>query len=239
MDNKLFQFDKNYDDITTRGGAPSGMEDFGFEQIDGPPFGPKPPKLKWIPVVVLLAAIAVGGMTFFILRQIDEHGISGKIPEEAKEYEGHHYMLYKDALTWTEAKERCEEEDGHLATITSQEEQDFIGSYIEENVPGKMHYWLGGTDENNESEWEWVTGEDFHSYENWERGMFSQPSNNLENDPEHGEDYLEIQATYPPDNPGEYLTWNDCCVTGDAPSNAGPPWYYSNQYFGYICEWDE
>jgi hypothetical protein len=53
----------------------------------------------------------------------------------------------------------------HLATITSQEENDFI---VDEILPNseKYYYWLGGTDEKVEGTWEWVTGEEWN-YENW------------------------------------------------------------------------
>ncbi len=235
-DNDLFDFEKTIDDGTTKGRTPSPFSDSGFVPVDEPFNSQQPPKRKWGLVLIVVLALAAGGGAFYFFNSGSES--HADIPESASEHDDHHYKVYDEALTWTDAKEECENKGGHLATITSKSEQKFISSLIEENGEQK-HYWLGGTDENDEDEWEWVTGESFEDYSNWEKGRYLQPNNNRINDPEHGEDYLEIQAVFAPDNPGEYMTWNDTCDTGDAPSNAEEPWYYSNKYFGYICEWDE
>ena len=76
---------------------------------------------------------------------------------------------HAQALTWLGAY-------GHLATITSQKEQDFIW-----NLFKKERYYLGGyqTSKADESDgnWAWVTGEEW-SYTNWNNG---EPSNNSGN----------------------------------------------------------
>ena len=79
---------------------------------------------------------------------------------ESLEYNGHTYALYKISTSWQTAKAFCESKDGHLATITSQEEWEFVKWFID----GK-NTWLGGylTPELN---WEWVTDEEF-SFTDW------------------------------------------------------------------------
>ena len=76
-------------------------------------------------------------------------------------------------MVWTDASVMAQSYGGHLATITSQEEQDFLGNY---------GGWIGLTDENVEGQWEWVTGEPVN-YTNWIDG---EP-----NDAGNGEDYVE------------------------------------------------
>jgi len=91
------------------------------------------------------------------------------LPMEATNpFNGHEYMLVHKGMTWREAKAYAEELGGHLATITSFEEQDWIC----QTFPG-VRCWLGGTDEEVEGEWKWVTGERW-DYTNWAR---SEPNN--------------------------------------------------------------
>jgi hypothetical protein len=100
-------------------------------------------------------------------------------PSNTVEYNGHRYELYElgGEYEWGYAKYFCEEKGGHLATITSVEEDNIIYQLVKDF---QNHYWLGGTDRDNEGEWKWITGEAFN-YTNWNE---SQPDN-YEN-----EDYL-------------------------------------------------
>ncbi len=54
---------------------------------------------------------------------------------------------------------------GHLATITSQTENDFISTL----VPSDTKAWIGLTDKDNEGDYIWVTGE-MLTYSNWHDG---------------------------------------------------------------------
>lgn len=73
------------------------------------------------------------------------------------EFEGHTYLVVKDSsIGWHEAEIKCEEMGGYLAVITSEEENNFVFNLVSSaGIP----CWLGGTDEEVEGVWEWVTGE--------------------------------------------------------------------------------
>ncbi len=94
--------------------------------------------------------------------------------------------------------------DGHLATVTSAEENAFIAStFPQATLEG---YWLGGNQLDTGGEpgegWAWVTGEPFASYTNWAPG---EPNNLGE------EDALQFAGLfYPPTNAPE---WNDLAET--------------------------
>ena len=107
------------------------------------------------------------------------------IPSKTITYNGHIYCRYDEQLPWHKAKEICQGIGGHLATITSEEEQ----RVIEELCSGSFYpaYWLGATDEASEGDWKWVTGEPF-SYTKWASG---QPDNykTLEHYLEHNLEY--------------------------------------------------
>jgi len=121
---------------------------------------------------------------------------------------GHSYQRFDTAVDWPTAKNACASLGGHLATITSQAENDWIQSSFGTEV------WLGGTDEAQEGTWKWITGEEW-SYSNWYSG---EP-----NDYRGGEDYLQ-----------QYVdgTWND----NGGPGYGGPG--YGGNLFVYLCEWE-
>jgi len=89
------------------------------------------------------------------------------------EYNGHRYELYLNRLSWQNAKAKCEELGGHLATITSAEEQEIVSTISQ----GKGLF-IGAT--NLDGNWEWITGEEFN-YSNWADGEPNDTGNLSEN----------------------------------------------------------
>jgi len=80
----------------------------------------------------------------------------------------HYYQRIDTLMNWFEAKAYSESLGGYLATLTSQDENDFV--YQNFDIDGIQNgVWLGGTDEALEGNWEWITGEDW-VYTNWNAG---------------------------------------------------------------------
>lgn len=79
----------------------------------------------------------------------------------------HRYQIYKGVPTWVEAKAFCEVLGGHLATLTTSEENAFVHSFMLES--GYLTAYFGLSDEARVGNWIWVTGEPFE-YSNWHRG---------------------------------------------------------------------
>jgi len=98
---------------------------------------------------------------------------------------GHTYEVItgESTLTWAEAEAMAESMGGHLATITSSEEDDFVEWLVSTYGTGNLErYWLGGYqllpgDGNCEPAdcWAWVTGEQW-DYTNWQPG---EPNNGV------------------------------------------------------------
>jgi len=128
---------------------------------------------------------------------------AGPADANVRTWNGRRYILLKRAALWSDAKLQCERLGGHLVTITSAKEQRFIGEKFDANV------WLGATDEHEEGQWEWVTGEEW-SYASWMRG---QP------DDAWGKEHWAEMVGW-----GEKPEWND------APAIARRQ---------YICEWEK
>ena len=101
-------------------------------------------------------------------------------------FNGNVYEYYSCKTSWSDADSIAKSKGGHLATITSAEEQNVVAT---NNVVG--HCWLGATDAEKEGAWKWVTGEKWN-YTNWTTG---EP-----NDGNGGEDYLGLY---------ESNKWND------------------------------
>jgi len=90
--------------------------------------------------------------------------IKPEIPQDAVIFNGHSYKVFKNGMNWSQAKEYCESLGGHLATVTSKGENDFLNTYIRSS--GHKGAYFGLTDEAVEGAWAWVTGEPV-TYFNW------------------------------------------------------------------------
>ena len=112
---------------------------------------------------------------------------------------GHYYQVVRRKdIGWEEARRAAERMvingvRGHLATITSREETDWIAQNTDS---GSGDLWIGGIqnsdNDSSDNDWRWVTGEKW-SFTNWASG---EP-----NDDPDDERFLEIDTTS-----GE---WND------------------------------
>ncbi|XP_052762021.1 snaclec subunit B-like [Mya arenaria] len=78
------------------------------------------------------------------------------------------YKLFRQRVSWDEAKTRCELANAVLASITSQEETDFIYAKLLLET-GKVNVWIGASDIENEGTWKWISGEDW-AYERFVTG---------------------------------------------------------------------
>lgn len=135
------------------------------------------------------------------------------IPKGAKSYKGHYYYYFKSGIvsSWSAASRYCKSRGGHLATITSKGENDFLSRYL--RSLGAENAYFGLSDSASEGNWRWVTGEKVR-YTNWHDG---EP--NAESD---DEDFAMFYWKF---SDG---TWND--------GNFGNGTVSDDTAF--ICEWD-
>jgi len=84
-------------------------------------------------------------------------------------YNGHRYQLFNDVVSWEYAKEYCERIGGHLVTISDEDENLMLTSFLNNHLSDKVtHYWIGATCSDNSENMQWVTGEPFE-YINWNK----------------------------------------------------------------------
>ena len=143
------------------------------------------------------------------------------IPDDAVELNGHYYKAYDYGNTWGAANSFCISLGGHLATITSEEEQELVKSLV--FAGSRNSYWLGGRGSNKV--FGWITGEewvcDYGRYNN--------------NDKSGYEDSLMMYRLNNPMAGNERAgMWNDLHhdgVCGDEP-------FFGIHNFGFVCEWE-
>jgi hypothetical protein len=93
---------------------------------------------------------------------------------------GHYYEAFcAERISWETAKAEAESMTymgipGHLATVTSEEENTFLANFYEMHCGDQYRmFWLGGFQPPGSPEpdgnWQWVTGEPFE-YDNWRQG---------------------------------------------------------------------
>jgi hypothetical protein len=131
-------------------------------------------------------------------------------PAKAVTFDGKRYLVFTDVVTWHAAKERCEQQGGRLAIVTSANQNQFLTKLVLDS--GLKEAWLGATDEKKEGSWVWVDGRSM-GYKNWGKG---QPNNT--GGREH---YLLLWAA----SNGQWA---------DQPAMANA----SVHRPGYICEWE-
>ncbi len=106
---------------------------------------------------------------------------------------GHTYTFYEVYRSWGAAKALCEQLGGHLATITSAEEQEFLRNHAD----GKA-FWIGAVDQYSDNQWQWVTDE-MWGYTAW--------ADNQATDTKYPERYAYLTTS------GE---WNNTCMEMNA-----------------------
>jgi hypothetical protein len=167
-------------------------------------------------------AYSTFGHYFITLTAVDDAGASvsanntGQVQgdsfywNEAEGGNGHWYSSVP-AYTVADATALAELYGGHLATITSPEEQAFITNalILSDDLPDLRYqaYWIGLSDDGHNGDFRWVTGEPL-SYTNWDLPTH-QPDDFYGFG---GEDYVAINWhharpwEFPDAEPG---TWND------------------------------
>jgi formylglycine-generating enzyme required for sulfatase activity/tetratricopeptide (TPR) repeat protein/photosystem II stability/assembly factor-like uncharacterized protein len=106
--------------------------------------------------------------------------LSTSTPDSRMENPANHhlYQYVHEAKKWSDSRDYCAGQGGYLVSIQDDAENKYIYNLT------KGYTWLGGTDEEKEGTWVWVSGEAW-KYSNWQSGG---PNN---------EDYLTYNADEP------------------------------------------
>ena len=136
---------------------------------------------------------------------------------------GHRYQFVNGNFSWTQAKAKAEAMLGHLAVVTTREENNFLLNCLSGKLGNYQGVWLGAYALNPAAGWRWVTGEPF-TFTAW--GAGEPNTNQIDRDGTYpyGLDIFRADNEY-----GERYGWNDSAINGNA---------WMNQMKGFIVEWD-
>jgi serine/threonine protein kinase len=172
---------------------------------------------RWMAGLGAAAAIVAGGSIWTRGPVVEEeHGTVPPVIAPA-EFRGHRYQYIPGAFTWTEAEANAASLGGHLASLTSAEENHWLWTQFSKHLPSQgkpslseRGWWIGGRPAASGGGWEWVTGEPFE-YTCWS----------------------VVKA--PPARVPRLRQHNN---GGGGSLSAWSPVHYSNRC-GYVVEWDE
>ena len=134
---------------------------------------------------------------------------------------GHFYLLTHKALNWDEAEAEAVSFGGHLASVNSQAEQDFLVNNFLSGANQNRTLWIGLTDQATEGVFVWTSGEPL-TFTDWSAGEPNNAGGAFE------EDYGAMNWHFGHDGAGVVGAWNDVPLTGLGPSLGPEP------YFGII-----
>lgn len=97
---------------------------------------------------------------------LEENGFDGRL---------YRLLAHSDdtPITWHESRLACENWGAHLVTIQSRDENNFVAGML--GRANRNHAWIGFTDEPQEGEWVWITGEAV-TFTNWDTVYSNEPN---------------------------------------------------------------
>ncbi|MEQ1860056.1 MAG: SUMF1/EgtB/PvdO family nonheme iron enzyme, partial [Chthoniobacteraceae bacterium] len=136
---------------------------------------------------------------------------------EVRTFGGHRYQMVPGAWKWDVAKAKAEAMGGHLVTINSKEEDEFVRQAFGDQVPETKNLYLGASREKADAPLQWVTGEPF---------SYSALPQNRPGDPLRSDDF-----------PKALVLWR-------APQSSTVGWREHTQRtadrrIGFLVEWDD
>ncbi|CAO2605712.1 C-type lectin domain family 4 member F [Lemmus lemmus] len=87
-------------------------------------------------------------------------------------FHGSLYYFSHEKKSWHEAEKFCVSQGAHLASVTSQEEKEFL-----EKFTSTTYHWIGLTDHGTEGNWYWADGTPFNHAQSNEFWAKNQPDN--------------------------------------------------------------
>eukprot|EP00105_Crassostrea_gigas_P010869 XP_011426290.2 PREDICTED: C-type mannose receptor 2-like [Crassostrea gigas] len=131
-----------------------------------------------------------------------------------------------EKIDWEVARNRCLSDGGDLIQIRTGILQSFLQQILTSQHMEKTGFWIGASDRDVESQWEWVTGDKNMTYSNWQDGQGTKagkhsPDSDLDDCALMRVDYDFKWYDVPCRN--KYLTYSYICEFATSKSSAVKP----------------
>ena len=83
------------------------------------------------------------------------------------------FQLNQEWLSWSDSEKECASQGGHLASVTSQREQDHIAQLADGD-----EVWLGGRRKSRADPWQWSDGRSWGFEQTWDMEFYNNPGFN-------------------------------------------------------------
>jgi hypothetical protein len=134
------------------------------------------------------------------------------------EFGGHIYLIVDESASWAEANANAESSLGHLATVESETENQFLYTNLLNRAisttaadgGGARYAWLGGNDVAQEGTWRWLNGNLMSTgYTKWGNGFWGSEPDDFNSAQDHLALGLEGWPISTPGGMGDASEWND------------------------------
>ncbi|XP_048750184.1 perlucin-like protein isoform X1 [Ostrea edulis] len=93
------------------------------------------------------------------------------LPQNLVTYSSACLQINFNHTNWEVARNRCLSDGGDLVQIRTEGIQRFLEHFLMSQKMEKTGFWIGASDKDTESQWEWVAGERNMTYSNWQNGQ--------------------------------------------------------------------
>ncbi|WP_395740743.1 protein kinase domain-containing protein [Prosthecobacter sp.] len=142
-------------------------------------------------------------------------------------FAGHRYQIVTNKLKWDAAKARAESMGGHLATITTREENEWVNKNIfpqlkkTADAKNADRFFIGAIQPKApDGPWEWITGEPF-SLQPWMTSFPNDKNQKVEVATIHSKSWDDVPQTY--EALSFLVEWDDAPPAKSAPSPQAAP----------------
>ncbi|HEY2574539.1 MAG TPA: protein kinase [Verrucomicrobiaceae bacterium] len=167
--------------------------------------------------------VSLNNTHFFLVEWDEEKAFIASTgpPGDSLAFGGHRYKAVQGEVSWDEAKILAEKMGGHLATLTTREEDDWARGTFIDKLPEEKLLHIGGQRISESDTWHWVTGEPW-SYTHWREKATTTPG---------GIGYIKAIE-------GNQRGWNSWDTRKTVTAQSGPL-QGKSRIEGFLVEWDK
>lgn len=179
-----------------------------------------------LPVFISTSIISIVAICVFRIHKNEENDAT----ISDNENEIHTYKIIVEDITWYDAYQKCLNDNGHLLSLDSDAEYNYVINEIEKNGLNKYIFYVGAYRPENDSNYYWIDSNGYLK----EKAINDIPYW-MENEPSLKDLTLDIDENY---SVFFYYHKEEKWVINDVPNNIIQAVPSYQNHVGYICEYE-